>query len=299
MHGRTPVGANCVRPLDLLALIEEVAQRLDISGLSIAKIKELVRNSRNYSEEFILALAGDPRVGVQEIYRRWQKAESAAAAETQRLAKLFAYEDDLRVKGYHPVAGVDEAGRGPLAGPVVAAAVILSRDCYLPGLNDSKKLSPSKRELLAGQIKKLAVAWAVGISTIEEIYRCNIHQAGLTAMQRAVMKLTVRPAHVLADGFYIKRLKIPQTPIVGGDGLSASIAAGSILAKVERDRLMDAYHESYPQYGFNRHKGYGTPEHLHALARWGPCPIHRAGFRPVSDVALKNGQRIPNLRRVE
>ncbi|MDF9407445.1 MAG: Ribonuclease HII [Pelotomaculum sp. PtaB.Bin013] len=262
---------------------------MDISGLSVTEIKELVKSSAGASEEFIIALARDQRAGVREIYRKLKKAESAAIAEAQRLAKLFVYEDDLRANGYHPVAGVDEAGRGPLAGPVVAAAVILPDKVHLPDLNDSKKLTPQKRELLAGQIKETALAWAVGISTVEEIYRQNIHHAGLTAMRRAVLGLKVKPAYVLVDGFRIEKLVIPQMPIVGGDGLSASIAAGSILAKVERDHIMDSYHESYPEYGFNRHKGYATPEHLNALARLGPCPIHRAGFRPVMDSVLING----------
>jgi len=262
---------------------------LELSGLSIAKIKEIAKSSAGSGEEFIFALAKDQRIGVREIYRKLKKAESAAAAEAQRLAKLFIYEDDLRANGYNPVAGVDEAGRGPLAGPVVAAAVILPERTYLPDLNDSKKLTPNKRELLAEQIKKLALAWAVGISTVEEIYRQNIHHASLTAMRRAVMRLKVKPAYVLVDGFRIEKLEIPQMPITGGDGLSASIAAGSILAKVERDHIMDSYHESYPEYGFNRHKGYATPEHLNALARLGPCPIHRAGFRPVADSILING----------
>lgn len=262
---------------------------MEISGLSVAEIKELAKSPAGTGEEFILALAKDQRVGVQEIYRKLKKAENAAITEAQRLAKLFVYEDDLRANGYHPVAGVDEAGRGPLAGPVVAAAVILPEGTYLPDLNDSKKLTPQKRELLAGQIKKIALAWAVGISTVEEIYCQNIHHAGLTAMRRAVMRLKVKPAYVLVDGFRIEKLEIPQMQITGGDGLSASIAAGSILAKVERDYIMDSYHESYPEYGFNRHKGYATPEHLNTLARLGPCPIHRSGFRPVMDSALING----------
>lgn len=265
---------------------------MEISSLSIAEIKELANGPMGAGEEFVLAMAKDQRIGVREIYRKLKKAESAAIAETRRLAKLFVYEDDLRANGYHPVAGVDEAGRGPLAGPVVAAAVILPEKVHLPDLNDSKKLTPQKRELLAGQIKKIALAWAVGISTVEEIYTQNIHHAGLTAMRRAVAGLKVKPAYVLVDGFRIEKLEIPQMPIVGGDGLSASIAAGSILAKVERDHIMDSYHELYPEYGFNRHKGYATPEHLKALARLGPCPIHRAGFRPVVDSALINVNQI-------
>jgi len=257
---------------------------LDLSSLSIAEIKRLAGNPGKAGEEFILAMAEDRRAGVREIYRRLKRAEDAMAAEMQRLAKMFLYEKDLKAGGHYPVAGVDEAGRGPLAGPVVAAAVILPGEICLPGLNDSKKLSPARREALAGKIKESALAWAVGISTVEEIYRENIHRASLTAMRRAVSGLKIKPAYLLVDGFRIEQLELPQLALVGGDGLSASIAAASILAKVNRDHLMDSYHGIYPEYGFNKHKGYATPEHLSALARFGPCPIHRAGYRPVKDL---------------
>jgi len=258
--------------------------RLDLSSLPIAEIKRLAGNPGEAGEEFILALAEDRRAGVREIYHRLKRARDNMAAEMQRLAKMFLYEKRLAASGHCPVAGVDEAGRGPLAGPVVAAAVILPGDVCLPGLNDSKKLTPARREALAEKIKEVALAWAVGISTVEEIYRENIHQASMTAMRRAVSGLKIKPAYLLVDGFRIERLELPQLAIVGGDGLSASIAAASILAKVNRDHLMDSYHEIYPEYGFNKHKGYATPEHLSALARFGPCPIHRAGYRPVKDL---------------
>lgn len=257
---------------------------MDLSSLSIAAIKILAGRPEVASEEFMLAMARDRRAGVREIYHKLKKAEIKATAEAQRLAQMFLYENDLRAGGHHPVAGVDEAGRGPLAGPVVAAAVILPERAALPGLNDSKKLTPRKRELLARQIKEQALAWAVGLATVEEINRDNIHQASLAAMRRAVAALNVEPAYILVDGFRITQLNVPQLPLAGGDGLSASIAAASILAKVERDRMMDAYHEAYPEYGFHRHKGYGTAEHLKALAGLGPCPLHRAGFRPVKEL---------------
>jgi ribonuclease HII len=179
---------------------------------------------------------------------------------------------------------VDEAGRGPLAGPVVAAAVIFPGAVRLKDLNDSKKLTAAKRETLAGQIKESALSWAIGMSTVEEIYKDNIHQAGLTAMRRAVLGLKTKPGFVLVDGFKISGINLPQLPLIGGDGLSASIAAASILAKVERDRIMDNYDQIYPQYGFSHHKGYATPEHLSALKLYGPCPIHRAGFQPIKDM---------------
>ncbi len=256
---------------------------MDLSNLTIGEIRKIADSPAGAGEDLFKAMMNDSRAGVREIHRRLMRARSAVAAEKQRLARMLLYEDDLKARGIHPVAGVDEAGRGPLAGPVVAAAVILPDDTCLTDLNDSKKLTAAKRELLAGQIKKTALAWSVGVSSVAEIFNENIHRAGLMAMLRAVLGLDLKPVHVLVDGFKINLLECPQTPIIEGDGLSASIAAASIIAKVTRDRLMDSYHELYPQYGFIRHKGYGTPEHLAALARFGPCPIHRAGYRPVQE----------------
>ncbi|MDD4334458.1 MAG: ribonuclease HII [Desulfotomaculaceae bacterium] len=256
---------------------------MDISKLTIRQIKKIACGPAGANLAFRLALSEDDRVGVREIHKKLLHAEYLMAREIKRLAEMFLYENDLKARGCHPVAGVDEAGRGPLAGPVVAAAVILPDDAVLLNLNDSKKLAPQKREYLAGQIERTSLAWSVGVSSVEEIFSENIHQAGLKAMRRAVVGLAVKPAHVLVDGFKIDRLACPQTPIIAGDGLSASIAAASILAKVTRDRLMDSYHKLYPQYGFDRHKGYGTAEHLQALSDHGPCPIHRTGYRPVRE----------------
>lgn len=258
---------------------------MTLTGLSLEQIKTLLYSPPENLEELLAAMAEDPRAGVRDLYRRWKRAENIREAENKRLAAMFLYEEDLWTKGHAAIAGVDEAGRGPLAGPVVAAAVILPGIIHLKDLNDSKKLTASKRENLALQIKEAALAWAVGLSTVEEIYQENIHQAGLTAMRRAVLGLKDKPDFVLVDGFKISGLNLPQMPLIGGDGLSASIAAASILAKVERDRLMDNYDQLYPQYGFKRHKGYATPEHLNALKRYGPCPIHRAGFQPVKDMS--------------
>lgn len=197
------------------------------------------------------------------------------------LEDWFRYEEELYARGYSLVAGVDEAGRGPLAGPVVAAAVILPGRVFLPGLNDSKKVSPERREDLAHRIKQVALDWAIGISTVNEIELLNIHFASLLAMRRAVQGLSVVPQFLLVDGRFPLNLSLPQRALVGGDASSASIAAASILAKVTRDQLMQVCHHLYPQYGFDRHKGYPTSAHRQALARWGPCPLHRAGFRGV------------------
>ncbi len=192
--------------------------------------------------------------------------------------------------GHALVAGVDEAGRGPIAGPVVAASVILPPDCSIPGLDDSKKLTADAREALYQAIVEKSVAWSVAGEDPEAIDRFNILQASLRAMMRSVLLLTPSPHCVLVDGSQPIPLQaetaIAQESIVRGDGTSVSIAAASILAKVSRDRQMEAYDSLYPEYGFARHKGYGTKAHLAALSRFGPTPIHRKSFRPVRDVRL-------------
>jgi ribonuclease HII len=178
-------------------------------------------------------------------------------------------------------AGVDEAGRGPLAGPVVAAAVILPEECEINGLNDSKKLSPQKREILFDRIKRLAVSIGVGIVEPEEIDRINILRATLLAMEIAVKDLNPQPNFLLIDGSTPTSLLIPQKTVVNGDSICYSVAAASIIAKVTRDSIMDNYHNIHPEYDFKKHKGYPTKEHLEALRKFGPCPIHRKTFRGV------------------
>ncbi|MBI1238937.1 MAG: ribonuclease HII [Alphaproteobacteria bacterium] len=187
-----------------------------------------------------------------------------------------------------PVAGVDEAGRGPLAGPVVAAAVILDPGRAPKGLNDSKKLTPARREALDAAIRERAIAFAVAIVSAAEIDRINIRQASLKAMSEAVRSLSIAPAHVLVDGNALPALPCAGEAIIKGDGLSASIAAASILAKVARDRLMVALADLYPQYGFEGHKGYPSPSHRAALAQYGPCPEHRRSFAPVRSLLTQN-----------
>jgi ribonuclease HII len=184
------------------------------------------------------------------------------------------------------IAGVDEAGRGPLAGPVVAAAVILDPAQRISGLRDSKELSARARERLAIEIRVHAVAWAVAQSDVGEIDALNILQATLLAMQRAVQRLAQRPEVVWIDGQHCPALDCPTRAIVGGDGTIAAIAAASILAKTDRDAMLSELDRDYPQYGFCRHKGYGTPEHLAALAAHGPCPAHRRSFSPVSQLRI-------------
>ncbi|MCU0807838.1 MAG: ribonuclease HII [Candidatus Contendobacter sp.] len=182
------------------------------------------------------------------------------------------------------IAGVDEAGRGPLAGPVVAAAVILDPDQPIAGLADSKKLSPIRREQLAVEIRAKSLAWALGRAEVAEIDRLNILQASLLAMQRAVTALSIVPEQALVDGNRCPRLACPCQAIVKGDATVPAISAASILAKVARDAELRELHERYPRYGFARHKGYPTAAHLDALHRFGPCPEHRRSFAPVAAV---------------
>ncbi len=191
---------------------------------------------------------------------------------------LLEMENGLHARGIRLVCGVDEAGRGPLAGPVAAAAVILPEGLVIDGLNDSKKLTEKRREALYEVITEKALAWAVGLADEKEIDEVNILQATFLAMRRAVSGLTLTPEFVLVDGNRDPALGLPCATIVGGDGKAACIAAASILAKVTRDRLMRQYDEAYPVYGFAKHKGYGSAAHYRAILEHGPCPLHRMTF---------------------
>ena len=191
-------------------------------------------------------------------------------------------ENVIRRLGYVHVAGVDEVGRGCLAGPVVAAAVVLHEEHYVRGVADSKVLAAEDREALYEPIVAASVTWAVSIVDAAEIDRINIHRASLQAMRQAVMALIPLPGFVLVDGFRIPELLMPQRPVIGGDRKSTAIAAASIVAKVTRDRLMATLHEADPRYGFDRHKGYATREHLDAVGRFGYSAVHRRTFRPPS-----------------
>ncbi|MFL6582181.1 MAG: ribonuclease HII [Burkholderiales bacterium] len=187
------------------------------------------------------------------------------------------------------ICGVDEAGRGPLAGPVFAACVILHKRDPIEGLADSKVLTPERREELALQIRDRAAGWAVASASVEEIDRINILRASLLAMRRAVEQLALEPHEVLVDGLHCPDVRFPVRAIIDGDALVAEISAASILAKTARDALMRQLHELYPDYGFASHKGYSTPEHLEALRRFGVCPIHRRTFAPVRSLCLDFG----------
>ena len=196
--------------------------------------------------------------------------------ELARLEAMREYEDTYDACAY--ICGIDEAGRGPLAGPVVAAAAVLPTDCQIFYLNDSKKLSEKKRDLLFDEIKEKAVAYGIGIVSPQVIDEINIRQATYEAMRQAISQLNVIPEILLNDAVTIPGVDIMQVPIVKGDAKSVSIAAASILAKVTRDRMMMEYDQIYPEYGFAKHKGYGTAAHIAALKEYGPCPIHRRTF---------------------
>ncbi len=206
--------------------------------------------------------------------------------QAARLGVLLRIERDLRRRGIIKIAGVDEVGVGPLAGPVLAAAVILPEDVRLRGIDDSKKVPAAVRERLAARIQASAIGIGIGIVEPEEIDRLNIYRAALEAMRRAVMALPVLPDHVLVDARQIPNLTVPQTALIDGDARSYCIAAASIVAKVARDRIMCDLDVAYPQYGFREHMGYATAQHLAAIERHGPSPIHRRSFAPVRELRL-------------
>jgi len=229
-------------------------------------------------------LSADARIGARQLARLIRQRRCANRREGQRLHHLLRFELELWAQGIHLIAGVDEAGMAPLAGPVVAAAAILPQHYKLPGLDDSKKiLNERKRSDLAAIIKQDALSWAVGRAEVEEIDRLNIYHAGLLAMKRAVEGLHLKPEYLLVDARKIPQCAIPQKGIIHGDALSTSIAAASIIAKTTRDQQMIELDRIYAGYGFAAHKGYPTPEHLNALKTHGVLPIHRRSFAPVRE----------------
>jgi ribonuclease HII len=254
---------------------------LNPGEMTIKEVKEFLLTCENLSEEAQALFAADMRSGVQAAFKQWHRRMEKTQQLYQRWLDMSKHEQELWKKGYAYIAGVDEVGRGPLAGPVVTAAVILPQDFYLPGLNDSKKVPAARREEMYEQIMKQAVAVSVALSDAALIDEINIFQATLRAMQIAVQNLSVAPDITLNDAVTIPKVSVEQRPIIGGDGKSISIAAASIIAKVERDRMMKEYDVQYPGYGFASNMGYGTAEHLAALRALGPCQIHRRSFGGV------------------
>ena len=253
---------------------------------SIPELKErFVDRERPVPKGLIEALESDARQSAQHLAKQIRKRWRRNRAEGQRLHNLLRFEIELWAEGFNLVAGVDEAGMAPLAGPVIAAACILPRDYKLRGLNDSKQiLDEALRYELANQIKADAIAWSVGRAEVEEIDKLNIYHAGLLAMRRAVEGLESQPDFVLVDARRIPYCPAPQRGIIKGDTLSASIAAASIIAKTTRDALMCEFDSVHPGYNFASHKGYPTPEHCRRLKELGAVPIHRRSFARVREV---------------
>ena len=222
----------------------------------------------------------DARKSVQTILRRYERT----LRERERLDAMYVYERAAAAAGHTLVAGVDEAGRGPLAGPVAVAAVILPQEAHLPRINDSKKLSAAMREELFTQIVAIAISYHVALIDAETIDRMNILQATKMGMYEAIAALTPAPDEVLIDAVELPKLSMPSQSIIKGDAKSASIAAASILAKVTRDHLMEQYDTEYPHYDFAKHKGYGTQGHIDAIRKYGVCPIHRKSFEPIRSI---------------
>ncbi len=247
---------------------------------TIKEIETMLFNDGQHDTALIDVLKGDSRKGVQSLLKRYEKQESQARVLRDRFITMCAYEQRARREGASVIAGVDEVGRGPLAGPVVAAAVILPEDCLILGLDDSKKLSAQKREELEKEINEKAISVCIGTAEPDEIDRINIYQASRVAMRRAVEGLAVKPDHLLVDAVQIDT-EVRQEAIIKGDAHSVSIAAASIIAKVERDRLMKDLGRRYPGYGLEKHMGYPTKTHLEALDKLGPAPFHRRSFAPV------------------
>ncbi len=254
----------------------------DIARLSVAELRiRLLDRGHPLSDACEEALSRDPRAGAREVLRQVLQRRYENRCEGQRLRHLLRYEVELWGRGLVHVAGVDEAGMAPLAGPVVAGACILPHDYRPRGVDDSKQLDRAQRERLAEDIRRNAIAWATARAEVEEIDSLNIYHAGLLALTRAVRALGTAPEHVLVDARKLPTLGIPHTPIIHGDALSLTIAAASILAKTTRDALMRELDLVHPGYGFAQHKGYPTSEHFEALDRLGACPIHRRSFAPV------------------
>ncbi|HEY2989888.1 MAG TPA: ribonuclease HII [Candidatus Binatia bacterium] len=258
---------------------------MNLVKLSLEEIrKRLLQEGRAVTPQFLNKLKRDPRQGALKIYQLLKKRYERERAERVRLANMLNFERVLWKSGVRAIAGVDEAGTGPLAGPVVAAAVVFPPGTELSGIDDSKQLDASQRNEMAIVIRERATAIGVGLADVAEIDRLNIYNAALLAMRRAVEALPSRPDHLLIDARTIPEIAIPQNSFFKGDGINFSIAAASIIAKTHRDRLMQDLEQKYPGYGFAQHKGYGTSEHQSAIRALGPCPAHRISFSIIREL---------------
>ena len=252
---------------------------MDTKEFTIKQLEQLFSDG-NPSEELIEACRQDSRQAAGRLVRRWEREQ----AEKARVQAMYKYEYEAMEQGLEIIAGVDEAGRGPLAGPVSVAAVILPKGLYLPKINDSKKLSAKVRDELYDEIMEKAVCVQHVFVDEKTIDRVNIYQATMNGMYNAIFALEPNPQKVLIDAVQLGELPMSSLSLIKGDAKSASIAAASVIAKVRRDRLMDEYDKQYPQYGFAQHKGYGTAQHVAAIREYGPCPIHRLSFEPIRSI---------------
>ena len=255
-------------------------------GLTIKEIEEKLTKIDNPNDDFVQALLQDERKGVKVLLQKWLRHQENQKWQHEKFLDMMVYERKFSKEGYRYIAGIDEVGRGPLAGPVVASAVILPSDIYLPGIDDSKKLTESKREQYYAEIKEKAIAIGIGIIDNEEIDAVNILNATKKAMLQALQQLTPKPDFLLIDAVKLDT-PYPTESIIKGDSLSVSIACASIIAKVTRDRMLKEYDEKYPGYGFANNSGYGTKEHLDGLKLNGITPIHRKSFAPIKDYLTK------------
>ncbi|MBP3038293.1 ribonuclease HII [Bacillaceae bacterium Marseille-Q3522] len=253
-----------------------------MTELTIKDIEARLQGIKDPQDPLFRKLKNDKRKGVLQLLSKWEHRYKKDLEEQIKFKEMSRFEEKIRKQGFSLIAGIDEVGRGPLAGPVIAAAVILPETFYLPGIDDSKKLSEQKREVFYKQISEQAIAVQVGIITAKEIDQINIYQASKKAMLSAVAQLGIHPDYLLIDAVKLET-PYPFEAIIKGDSKSISIAAASIIAKVTRDRLMKNLAEEYPQYGFERNMGYGTKEHLTAIATYGITPYHRKSFAPVKE----------------
>ena len=258
---------------------------MKFSDLSIEEIRQqCLDGQKPVSAQFLNKLSRDPRQGVRKLREILKRRYEQERAERLRLQNMLNFERVLWKSGIRAIAGVDEVGVGPLAGPVVAAAVVFPPNTELDGIDDSKQLDSERRTKLAARIREHATAIGVGSAEVGEIDRLNIYHAGLLAMRRAIEALPLAPEHVLVDARVIPGVSIPQNSFNKGDGINFSIAAASIIAKTHRDRLMEDLEKEYPGYGFAQHKGYSTLEHQNAIRELGPCPIHRLSFQFIREL---------------
>lgn len=247
--------------------IGEIAEILSKHDIEIKLINELKKDSRS---------------GVIKLIEKWERKQEVIKKQQEKLIEMSSYENEIYKQGYQTIAGVDEVGRGPLAGPVVAAAVILPADFQILGINDSKQLSEGKREELFELIHQHAVSVGIGIIPSQQIDEVNIYQATKLAMRKAISHLAISPDYLLIDAMKLE-IDVPQLSLVKGDERSISIAASSIIAKVIRDRYMKRLGQEFPQYGFENHMGYGTKQHIEAITTYGVTQEHRLSFAPIKD----------------